>query len=585
MTDTQALKDKIAAMLPPGVDAEKYIAQAVAEWNSIWENATPDQRDELDMSWRGVKARELSYEGWTHFYWCMTRREYPEAHRPVAEALINAVETQRAKMVMAYRGFGKSTDLVLFVAWMVGVRPSGSTGIVRINDTKAQLTGDLIAEMIEMHKGWKACFPNVLPDKTAGWSSEKGYNVIDTNVTGAPDGAGFLKGYSKWRQMCLSDHPTESSLMSAGIESGNIIGWHPTNGMYFDDLHDEKNTRSAAEMQKVVDILENNIIPTWFTPKGKPILGCVCTPWDSTRDAYHSLLQTGLFDLVKIPVFEFDEAGEMFEPLGRKVRLTWPEAYPLERVVEIYNASRTRFYRMYLLDDEAAKELGYVYRGFPAADMKWYEWPVTAGVDPTASVTGISKGKGKSNYAIAHVYETPYNSLVVAGGYVKHVTSDVGESALAGFARTRPNYRAASIETNNAGAALAAGFITRNPGLRVHTHNVSELGHGSKKDRQFKFLESLLSNGLLLVLDGETGDPDSDEYLRVLKSALNRYPNINDDEPEMDALDALCMAVLDLPRVWTQTKVNVGGSPVPVKTSPKPSPVRALGSYSYFRSN
>ena len=602
MTSTEELRRKIHELAP-----DLDIDAAIAEVRKAWDAADENQREEMDLSWRGPKARTLSLEGWCHFYWCMMRREYPDAHMPVARNLIKTVKTKRSKMVQAWRGFGKSTDLLLFVLWMVGINPVGSTGFVRINDTKAQLTGDLIAEMIETHRGWKACFPNVIPDKAVGWSSEKGYNVQDTNVTGLPGSKEYAAGYSRWRQMCLSDHPTESSIMCAGIESGLIIGWHPTNGMYFDDLHDERNTRSAAEMQKVVDILEGNIIPTWFTPKGRPIMACVCTPWDSERDAYHSMLQTGLFDLVQIPIFTEDENGERVpetvefegetistgEWAGKHIKLTWPEAYPLERVFQIFRASTSRFFQMYLLDDKAAAGVVYVYRTFPAHEIQYNEWPITTGADPTSSVTGVSKGKGKSHYAFAHVYETPYNNLVCGGGYVKKVASDVGEQALANFSRTHSNLRAVSIESNSAGAAGSAkkaidaatsGFIARNVGLVVHFHGVSELGTGSKIIRQFRFLEPILSNGILLIAEGPTGNAEWDEFLRLVKSALKRYPNFGDDEPEADVMDALCMAVLDLPRVWTRVHTNVATQNVTMhKRSNALSPVKELGAYSYLR--
>lgn len=590
MTHPDELRKQIEALLPPG----KTYDEAIEETRAMLARASESELEEVDLVWRGKRARELTLDGWCHFYWCMFRREYPRAHYPIAKTLIEAIDTGRAKMVQAWRGMGKSTDLVLFVAWLVGVRPSGSTAIIRINDTKAQLTGDLIAEMIEMHRGWKAAFPNVIPDKSVGWSSEKGYNVQDTNVTGLPGSKEYAQGYSKWRQMCLADHPTESSLMSAGIESGLVIGLHPTNGMYFDDLHDEKNTRSAAEMQKVVDILENNIIPTWFTPKGKPILACVCTPWDSKRDAYHSLLMTGLFDLTRIPIYTEEPEGAEFVPLGKRVKLTWPEAFPMERVEEIFKASRERFFRMYLLDDEAAKELLYDFGRFPSKEIQWNSWTITTGTDPTGSVSGVSKGKGKSHYAFAHILETPYNNLVIGGGYVKKVPSDVGEKALANFSRTHPTLKAVSIESNLAGTARSArdaitmGFVTRNVGLKVHFHNVSELGHGSKLARQFKFLENLFANRLLLVAEGETGDPDMDEFLRLVVSALTRYPNFEDDEPEADVMDAICMAVLDIPRIWLQVHTNVA-TPAQMETQigirAPLSPIKQLGSYSYFKGN
>jgi hypothetical protein len=111
---------------------------------------------------------------------------------------------------------------------------------------------------------------------------------------------------------------------------------------------------------------------------------------------------------------------------------------------------------------------------------------------------------------------------------------------------------------------------------------VGEIGHGTKLSRNFKFLESLFSNGVLLVADG-ADEPEFEHYLTVLNNALERYPNIQADEPEMDVLDGLAMAVLDIPRVWTRVHTNVARGEVYPSLSRTPNPIRQLGSYSYFK--
>lgn len=380
---------------------------------------------ELDAKYKA--SQNVTVEGFRTFYKAVYMRELPEVAGPVAAAFVWAFTDRKGAIEECWRGFGKSTFLTAWAAYVIGARPVGSTAIVRINDKAAQRMGNSIAEIIETNPGWKEIFPHVVPDKEAGWSNENGFHVKDTRVV-------EKDGYEKWLQLCFADHVSEPSLACGGVESGNIIGMHPSNGMWFDDLHDEGNTRSRAEMDEIVALLEGNIISTWFGMGGSPALGVACTPW-SERDAYVRMMNTGLFKKVSIPIFvRADQIPEnhpakdiweknkaehtfYFEPYGYNIILTAPKEFPLDRILEVYYANPARFGQMYLLDLTTLKGLTLKrewLHEYPASQIS-ETWPSYFAID-FASTTDKLK-KETDYFALAHGKVIPGGGVVLVGGF------------------------------------------------------------------------------------------------------------------------------------------------------------------------
>lgn len=519
--------------------------------------------NELREKTAGVRP---SVDSFRRIYAAFFGRPLPRVAEPVAEEFIWALEQKKGVVFEAWRGFGKST---FFTAWgpaVMGWRPVGSTALVRVNDAKAKEMGKAIATLIETNPGWKRLFPHVVPDTQAGWSVEKGFNVMDTRVTGDPSTKDFASNYARWRMMCLADHISEQSLLCSGIESGSIIGLHPTNGMWFDDLHDELNTRSIAELKKTTDTLQGNIIPTWFSAGGSPTLGVFCTPWSKNPpDAYQMMLKTGLFRHVKLPIFTEDPTGEEIPATvttangeeavdpdwaGKKVKLTWPEVFDIHRVAQMIVTMKTRFGQMALLNIELSKPKNMRYMEFPAKDIKWDKWPMTSGVDPVGTVEGVSAGTGISHFAMAFLLKSPYNNLVLADGIIEKCDAMAGERYVVETQRTfMKTHIASSVETNGAGAVFVA-LVTRNKGVKIHPHAVSELGTGSKKDRQYQFLQPLFANGSIVVSDADT------PFLNAAREYLDIFPNFAKDSYLWDVGDAIAIAALDVPEIWSRVVVT-----------------------------
>ncbi len=515
---------------------------------------------ELDNVYRA--GEEVSVEGFKIAYKKFYGRELPYVDEPIAEAFVWAFHNKKGVMYESWRGKGKSTFFAAWAPYVMGVRPVGSTSLIRVNDAKAKEMGKLIADLIETNPGWKELFPHVIPDLRAGWSVEAGFNVMDTRVTGPVDGKGYEEKYAAWRMSCFADHLSEKSLLCAGIESGSIIGLHSSNGMWFDDLHDELNTRSVAEMRKVVDVLQGNIIPTWFGAGGSPTLGVFCTPWSvNPPDAYQVMLKTKMFKHVKLPIFTADEAGEEVpgsfidsegavvmvdsEWVGKKVKLAWPENFPMNKILEMMVAFKTRFGQMCLCDIAQSAPKNIRYQSFPAGDIRWDLWPLTNGVDPVATVAGVSHGDGISHFASAWLLKTHYNNLVLGGGIIEKCDALAGEQHILNTQRTyNKTYRTASIELNGAGA-MFVGMITRNKGVKWSGHTVNEIGTGNKKDRQYRFLQPLFASGSILVSDEES------PFLNGVREYLENFPNFESDSYLWDIGDAITIGVLDIPEIWT----------------------------------
>lgn len=507
-------------------------------------------------------GEKVSAAGFALWYGKMYGRKMPKIDEPVAEEFTWAYHNKKGVVYESWRGKGKSTFFTAWGPYLMGVNPVGSTALIRINDSKAKEMGKVISDVIKTNIGWKTMFPHVIPDERAGWSVENGFEVVDLRVTGMVGSKNFEKGYSKWRMMCLANHLSEKSLVCNGVESGSNIGLHPTNGMWFDDLHDEQNTKSLTEMKKITDIISGNFIPTWFSAGGSPTLGAFCTPWSKNPpDAYQVMLKTGLFKHIKMPIYTEDPNGEEIplsqeftdgtytvpqEFAGKKVKLAWAEMFPMSKVVEMMRANGTRFGQMYLLDVELSKPKNMRYQDFPSKDISWNQWQQVLGVDPVAWVKGISTGQGVSHFAAVQLLKTPYNNLVIADGIVEKIDALEGEKRVAEIQRTYgKTYLNASIELNGAGAIWIA-TITRNSGIKYHGHPVSELGHGSKKERQYRFLQPLFASGSLLVSDADT------PFLNAVREYLDVFPNFDESSHLADVGDAIAIGVLDIPEIWTK---------------------------------
>lgn len=566
--DLKVLEEKIRAeleragvVLPEGVSFDQFMVD-------LWEALPASEKEKGELGVRAERARSnFTVRGFKDFYWCIWRRECA----PYADKWIKSFMGQKWPILECFRGSTKSTTLTItFSAFVLGHHPYTSELIVQANDTAANRSTASIANIVKAFSGWKACFPNVVPDEQRGWGAN-GYFIQDMDVVKED-------GYDAWVEKTMRDHIKDPSFVGAGITSADIVGMHPR-WLFFDDIHDRNNSTYPKDRENIIQTVRENVVPVITKPGAdKPFFGVACTFWDKA-DAYHVLLATGLFEHIKTPIFYYEAtwmevSSEPFVPdadfNGKPVKLTWPDGYSIESVMLYYTSNDlATFKREYLCDENSDLDRAYKYQAYRSEEVD-PTWVYIAGVDP---VGVLNQGEGISHFAMLEGCLTPYNSVVVTGGVLEKCGSLQGEEYVVQSQSDHPNFLRAVVEGNGIGA-IFSGNLTRHPGLVVQTVKVSEIGQGSKLQRQYKFLEPLARIGALRVSDAST------PILNAVRDYFERFPNFSPSDPLADIGDALVLLAYGFPSIWTAVVTSVPGRSVIVKPASRNIP--NLGTYHYL---
>lgn len=573
--------------LQEGVELPQDPVKFAEALEDLWAKVPASAKEEAELERRSKLARENDTpDGYSHFYWCCSRRELPrhalygwivpiyfahgdygveefkayydrpeaKPYRFVRDYILDQLEHRGESEIIgivieASRELTKTTAVTIyFTAFRIGQNPHKANLVIQVGDSIATDNASAIARVIKEFIGWKKCFPHVIADDAKGWG-DKGYEVKQTHKW--VDGRMINMSDDEWGRMnAMRKDPT---LLGVGYSSHSLIGKHPDGVCAVDDIHDETNTSSEKELDGVLNTVES-VINYTFTSEAWVIY--VGTPW-TENDTLGYIKGTGAYISVVMPTYVEIEGGKVKLPEewleDTEKIFVWPEMRGPDWVKRKLSQTRkmSEFHRMILLNLKSGGEKIYKFTSFPAESIMWNEWDIVAGVDPTATFSTVSgKGAGVSHFAICYALKTPWNTIVIGDLYVEKVGVDIGERELVKFVRSHPTFQRASIEDNNAGNVVI-GMIKRNEGLRVNPHSVQELGPGNKKVRQFRFLSDYLASGAIVVSNADTPG------LNILRKYLQRYPQIHDTSAELDAADAMCMAVLDIPEVWMNYVVNV----------------------------
>lgn len=479
------------------------------------EKLDDEQYYELMLPMWGKEVRDLpvSVEGFAKYYRCKFRRPLPPTARYIwAHEFVEAFENKTGVLLEGHRGSAKSTFLLTWMEYITGKRPHGSSQLIRINEQQAKEFDTLIAETIESGIGWKACFPHVVPDFKKGWAMSGRY-IMDLNVVKEDN-----SGYGNWIQMTSSDHLSEPSFLCAGITSRDFIGKHPSNGQYFDDLHDEGNTRSAREMQEIVDIIEKNIAPTWTRPEGHPTLGVACTLWNE-KDGYHALLRTGLFKHVKTPIFVYVDnpyiqvGDEQVYPhwiekhpvekdlYGREIKALWYPAYGGEVIRSLQKQQPVYFGLMYLCDLSAAKGKVLKAEWLHEFEMERIRptFPIYFGID-FASTEDKLKDNERDYFALAVIAALPWGGAVLIDGFVEHLAFFEAVEKVIAFADKYPTLVSVGVEKFGSGEKFFSTLVY-NSRLPAVPYPARGAPVKSKGQRYQKELAPMFTDGRLWISD------------------------------------------------------------------------------------
>jgi hypothetical protein len=192
---------------------------------------------------------------------------------PVARALVDRRITNL--MVLIGPGSGKSVVLSeVYPSFEVGHDPTSTVLGISAGESLMQGFQRSVMETIEWSPVYKALFPRVRPDKDAGWSTERGMFVTGREL-GNPD----------------------ANFASAGLDSKALTGKH-AKIILCDDIHDQENSGSAEQCDKVWARWHNTIIGR-ADPRGARYI-VAGRRWN-TEDIYARLMKTGEWVVLELP--------------------------------------------------------------------------------------------------------------------------------------------------------------------------------------------------------------------------------------------------------------------------------------------
>jgi hypothetical protein len=396
-------------------------------------------------------------EGFEAFYTAIWDRGLPRHCKEWVESIYRARKACRGIVIRAFVGSTKTTVVNnTFVAYRIGLEPHKRNLIIQANEKKSWDNAQAIANIIAFNPGWKVCFPNIVPDKEAGWSLS-GYEVKRTDLD-----------YGEWRRGIAKD----PCFVGMGYASQGLPGMHPDGCLVMDDVNTEDNTRSERERSYVNDVLTKTVLSR-VIPKDTWIIA-IGTPWRED-DALAYLEGTGVFDLVSTPIL--DKTGES----------VWPEKYgPVEIEFQRKTMGSVGFALTCMLDLNQAK--GSILKRDWIA--KWPvdtpidpSWPVVMGVD-YASKNDPSKDSKRDFFAVCVMRVHPNGYLIMVDGFCGQVSTVEAETKLLGFAQLYPTYTYIYCEDLGKGEEFYA-YLIRNSSLKVFPRGVE---NKSKFDRFTKFV-------------------------------------------------------------------------------------------------
>lgn len=439
-------------------------------------------------------------EGFVQFYELVFGRTLADhALQDWIRPLYAAREKGLGLVVRAFRGSTKTTTLsIAFSAFRIGHQPHKSCLLVQAGERMANDTAAQIADLIARNAGWRAAFPDVVPDTKAGWGAA-GYEVKRTDMD-----------YDAWRTQCAAEKGKDPTFVGLGYQSRAVIGKHPTGLLLIDDIHDETNTRSARELDTVIQILTGTILPT-ATPETWQL--AVGTPWRE-NDALARLAATKRFVAVSTPVL-------------RRRKPTWPERFPKPEIKKIQKlVGEAEFARMFLLDLKAAEGIHLKaewLHEYPHEKIQ-PQWPVVMGVDYASTADKLQSDK-RDYFAVAIGRALPGGGVVLMDGFRAKVSQGEAEQQLRSLAALYPTTTMIGVESVGKGEEFFHLMLrsTKLPVVPMPT------GGTSKGERFERGMAPLFERSRVWVADVET------PFLRAFREEWLQWPGGDHD----DTLDAV----------------------------------------------
>lgn len=435
------------------------------------------------------------------YFLTVTGMPFARHHIEWADFIWECFDDKVGAIIEAFRGSGKSIFMRMLLSYLIGRYPELSSMIIRSADTAAKNTAEGIAKIISDHKAWKLWFPPVLPKSRPGqsggeWSAAKGYSVIDIS-----------RDNDEWNTVEASR--TSPTLTKFGMGSKSVLGSRVTLAMLADDIHDEENSDSPAQLERMITRFQG-IVEKCRTPNSRLVI--IGTPW-GTQDLLQRLPQTGEYRKIKTPITL--EGAYPGTP-------AWPEYYTAEWIDKEYNKDLTpgkiEFKRNQLLDLAAKIALQLTWEEFPHRKVEDF-WPVRMGID-FAELEETASGRGRSYFSVTVTTQEPKSGTwIVIDGFLGQVTQEAAENLIVQLARKYEGRVEVICMESIGGGAVFQQYMSRTyKNLPV----IGEKGGGVPKEvRWERMLAPYLGTRRILISD-DTDNP----FLVSLRTALSSYPNI-----------------------------------------------------------
>ncbi len=414
-------------------------------------------------------AHTDSPEGFELFYTLVWDKTVP---KHAMEWIRQSYENRRngvGTLIYASVGFTKSVTMLTLMAHQIGLYPSRRNMLIGASDEKAADNIKKLGDIIENNPAWKALFPNVIPDKEAGWSLA-GFHVKRTDMD-----------YGEWRRSLGID----PCFLGLGITSHAIPGKHPDGLYLFDDLNTEDTARSDKERSYINDLLSKTILSR-VLPDRTWLIG-IGTPW-ARNDAMAQMEATKMFQVTWTPIRQKDGSP------------TWPEYYGEKQIEYQQNLlGPIGFATMCMLDLSVAE--GQVLKKewlhqYPFEKIN-SSWPVVMGVDFASENDPLASKADRDNFAIAIGVEIPGGGLILVDGFYGKLSTTECEMKILQFANKYPGYRRIKVESLGKGEEFYWG-LNRKYGSKVYQ---SKVDNKSKEFRFTKILATLFDTNRVWITD------------------------------------------------------------------------------------
>jgi phage terminase large subunit-like protein len=457
--------------------------------------------------------REDSWRGFGAFYLLIHNLTIPEHALEWIRLFYEAQDKDKGIVIEAFRGSTKTQTLNTFVAYKTGLKPEGSSLVIKSGDESAGRSSKAIAAIIEHNPAWQAIFDHVVPDPQKGWG-ERGYWVKDTRYS-----------YADWNRLLIGPDP---SIVALSYRSKAIIGMHPSNVLLVDDIHTQENVDSDLELQKVKDTLTSTIFPT--RSPHDPMTMFIATPWKD-NDAIQAVKATGEYIAVKTPVYKEKHLVENGTPV-------WPEYFDTDKIERERKQDLSGgidFARMFLVNVDAAKgrhlRRDWLHK-YPADSID-SSWPVVFGIDPASTADKLRAKKHDLDYfALSIGRLIPGGGVILVDGLRMRLSQGEIIDKMESMAYAYPTMQLCIIETYGMGDQILQ-LLLRNTSIYVlGATAASKMSDMPKiKDKGSRFEKQL---GALFRSTRVWVTSEENDYINTFTNEWLSYP----DGAHDDTLDA-----------------------------------------------